>query len=110
MRLLFRTLVLLLAFGSAGVVAPLASLGERCREDHTAPGGTADRDAHSDEGRGCQDCSPNCALCVCCPLRGANTSATAAVIMTPRTQSLHPDDADGLLAGFDIHIFHPPRA
>jgi hypothetical protein len=110
MRLLFRTVVLLLVLGSTGVVAPLASLAEACREDHAVPEGPLDRSGHGDEGGGCQDCSPTCAICVCCPLRGAGTSATVAVGMVPRTQSFSPDDTGPLLAGFATHIFHPPKA
>lgn len=107
MRLLLRALVLLLAFATTGIVAPLANLGERCQQGHAETQGAAD---HSHESDGCEGCSPNCAVCVCCPLRAANTAPVAVVATALRTESLRPDETAFLPAGIDAVIFHPPRA
>jgi hypothetical protein len=98
---LSRVLAVLLALMATGIVPTLAavrSCGEEIGAEH--------EDAHG----ACRDCAPDCALCLCCPLRAAPTKghglSSAGTAFAERL--MLPAERPALrLDG--TRIFHPPR-
>jgi hypothetical protein len=101
-----RLLVVLLVLSSTGVLPAAARLAHAGCEDGAGAG-----PGHSggDEGR-CRDCSPNCAVCVCCPLRAASTMQLIGVApLEHHPQRARFAETSGALPGITAAIFHPPR-
>lgn len=100
MAKLGRVLPLLLALVATGTLPTLAAPERVCSEGI----GTGDASP-------CRDCSPTCALCLCCPLRAAPTEGHAmpsggtAVVERLKPSADHPALRSG-----GASIFHPPRA
>lgn len=100
MQSLLRFLAVLLVLMTGGVFHTLAlasDVHDECAEEA------------SDE---CEDCSPNCVLCVCCPLRAAPapTSPHARLIPPPRPLPIPSRVDEPTLSGVGTDIFQPPRA
>ncbi|MFP2956635.1 hypothetical protein ACLEPN_02075 [Myxococcus sp. 1LA] len=100
MRSLLRFLAVLLVLTTGGVFQTLAlasDVHDDCAEET------------SDE---CEDCAPNCVLCVCCPLRAApGPSFMVARLALPSLLLPVPSRVDEpLLSGVGTDIFQPPRA
>jgi hypothetical protein len=97
---LARLFALLLALVATGIL-PSAAAPERV----CSPG------IGAEDASPCSDCSPECALCLCCPLRAAPTrvSGVPAVehafaerfVPRPQRPAPRPEGAS---------VFHPPRA
>lgn len=100
MQSLLRMLAVLLVLMTGGVFQTLALASD-------SHGDCADE--ASDD---CEDCSPNCVLCVCCPLRAAPgpTSPVAQVIPLPRPLPVPSHVTEPALSGVGTDIFQPPRA
>jgi hypothetical protein len=100
-----RLLIALLLLSSTGVVPAIARLaGAEC--DEPAEVGAA----HDDGDEDCGDCTTDCCICICCPLRGApvmRTVTTAPVEPHPQTVALN--ETIRVLPGITADIFHPPR-
>lgn len=97
---LLRFLAVLLVLMTGGVFQTLAlasDVHDDCAEEA------------SDE---CEDCSPNCVLCVCCPLRAAPGPASpiARLIPSPRPLPIPSRVDEPTLSGVGTDIFQPPRA
>ncbi|QQR47941.1 hypothetical protein JKA73_18690 [Myxococcus xanthus] len=100
MQSLLRFLAVLLVLMTGGVFQTLAlasDVHDECAEEA------------SDE---CEDCSPNCVLCVCCPLRAAPAPASpnARLIPPPRPLPIPSRVDEPTLSGVRTDIFQPPRA
>jgi hypothetical protein len=101
-----RLLVLLLALSTTGVLPAVGRLADaRCAQGDAGP-------HHADGDQGCcnDECSPNCAVCICCPLRATPTTRVTQVMPI----ELHPQAVafartSRVLPGITTEIFHPPR-
>ena len=101
-----RLLALALALGATGVLPLLAGPERACSEGIGTDCG--DGDGHTSP---CRDCSPDCVLCLCCPLRAAPTTAhgmpSAGVTVVER---LTPAPEHRVLRPDCAGVFHPPRS
>lgn len=94
MQSLLRFLAVLLVLMTGGVFQTLAlasDVHDECAEEA------------SDE---CEDCSPNCVLCVCCPLRAAPAPAlpNARLIPPPRPLPIPSRVEEPTLSGVGTDI------
>ncbi|AKQ66366.1 hypothetical protein A176_003278 [Myxococcus hansupus] len=100
MQSLLRLLAVLLVLMTGGVFQTLALASD----EHS--------DCADEVTDDCEDCSPNCVLCVCCPLRAAPgpTVPTAQVMLPPRPLPVPSRVTEPTLSGVGFDIFQPPRA
>lgn len=107
MVLATRLLAMFLMLSSTGVLPAGGRLVHAdCQEDAKAD----PTPANADEER-CDDCSPACAVCICCPLRATPAMRMVGVVAAfePRAQGGVPAEPSRGLAGITAEIFHPPR-
>jgi hypothetical protein len=99
MPFLFRLIAVLLMLTSGGVVQTLAF----------ASGGDVNCAGEQDEGP-CTDCTLDCGLCLCCPLRAAPALSLVQTQEAPVREEALSAIGEPVLAGPGEDIFQPPRA
>ena len=102
--------VIFLVLSSTGLLPTVARLSHQSCSDCADDCADADVARSGSAEEECGDCSPHCAVCICCPLRA---TPTVRVVMAEPLQ-LDPGrvaigESGRLLAAITAEIFHPPR-